>query len=283
MLAAFVLLAPLKRRHLTAAAFQRCIIEALDKSKEQEALQYLVGRAQTRMNRLRQQVGENLLKLAAATIAITTGAALLIAYKPEIRDALHKARSPTLYSIYRNIGEAQSMAKLLTNLADRCLRRGAYELAQAQAEKAIEIFTNLHGKDTSLLLVPLNVQAAAQERTGDLVSANKTALRALDLAAKTSDSHLDAQAKSNLNLAHLAQSQGDWQKAGSYFRNAIDLAEKGDLHLDNAASLKESLSEYAAYLRREQRIPESEQIDQNLKAVEAKWPDKAPVSDRTAR
>lgn len=89
-----------KRRHLTAAAFQRSIIEALDKGKEKEALQYLVGRAQTRMNRLRQRVGENQLKLAAATIAFTIGAALLIAYKPEIRDALHKALSPTLHSIY---------------------------------------------------------------------------------------------------------------------------------------------------------------------------------------
>jgi hypothetical protein len=69
----------------------------------------------------------------------------------------------------------------------------------------------------------------------------KRAIRESPIHASRAEIHCRIFTSTSANEAS-GMSWTHWQKGGSFFGNAIELAQKGDLHLDNAASLKECLS-----------------------------------------
>jgi serine/threonine protein kinase len=87
-----------QKRHESAEEFSKCLTDAYEKSKEQEALQYLAARMQLRFRRFRQNILRNIVKISIASVALIAIGAALLYFDPNVREAAHNTLRPSIIS-----------------------------------------------------------------------------------------------------------------------------------------------------------------------------------------
>lgn len=96
------------KRYASSAEFASALQSAFDKSKEQEAMQYLSARLQSRFKRFIKKINQNLLAIVSGIVVVSASLAMLITFNPDCRRFAHTAVNPSLYALYLLSGEAIS-------------------------------------------------------------------------------------------------------------------------------------------------------------------------------
>ncbi|MBX9724767.1 MAG: hypothetical protein K2X81_25405, partial [Candidatus Obscuribacterales bacterium] len=187
-------------------------------------------------------------------------------------DLLSQMKIPSAQS------DASKMANSLNRLAEKSLKRGAYKLAAKQAQKALDIYEDLHDLSTTRLRCLATLEAAF-EQAGELTKSAEVSRKILALCSSTPSS-LRFERSAQISLARVALMQGRSAEAEEWYKTIIDASSK-----EGAAGipqLKDALSDYAAFLRRFNRDAEASTIETRLNSLESPL-DAQPTADRTHR
>ena len=87
-----------QNRFESADDFNKCLTDAYEKSKEQEALQYLAARMQLRFRRFRHNILHNIVKISIAIAAVIATCVALLYFDPNVREAVHNTLRPSIVS-----------------------------------------------------------------------------------------------------------------------------------------------------------------------------------------
>ncbi len=174
--------------------------------------------------------------------------------------------------------QARTMAEMLTELAEKSLKRGAYALAEKQAAKAVGICQDILSERSNLSLRALNALCVSLELNGRLADAQSKAellLKQSQIVPVVKEFECSAE----LELARIALIQNKVPLADSRFKQAIESASDGlnqdlkrlhspeDVH--RAQVLIDALSDYSGFLRRTQRVGEAQKVELRLSSLES--------------
>ncbi len=136
--------------------------------------------------------------------------------------------------------DACEVATIHNNLAMTYKLMGKLALAETHYHKALEIYERVRGVDHPEVATMLNNLGALYIAQQDFDMAEVMHLRALSLRQKAYGGNHPDVAQSFSNLAVVYHSRQNWKKAGSYYRDALDVLGK---------QARTDWSEYAIVLR----------------------------------
>lgn len=87
------------KRYASAAHFSKSLTEAYEKSREQEAVQFLASRLQSRLLRFKKRLNQNLVAVCTCLLLFVSGTIALVFLNPAARQFTHTAVNPSLYAI----------------------------------------------------------------------------------------------------------------------------------------------------------------------------------------
>ena len=93
-----------QHRFQSVAEFRKSLFDGYEKAREQEALQYLAARLNSRFRRFRQRMNQNAVLLGVVSVVlIATGGSLLV-FNPTCRQFSHSAVTQSIYSTCMDAG-----------------------------------------------------------------------------------------------------------------------------------------------------------------------------------
>ncbi|HEY5893876.1 MAG TPA: tetratricopeptide repeat protein [Chthoniobacterales bacterium] len=156
------------------------------------------------------------------------------------------------------------IATILNNLALVYKKSGNPALAEAHFHRALEMYERIRGSDHPDVAAMLNNLGALYIAQGDLDMAEVMHTRALGLRQKAYGPYHPDVAESLSNLAVIHHSRQNWKKAGSFYKDALDVLTKcGQTDLDEYAIVVEN---YAALLRQTGKSKKAEDLEADLRA-----------------
>ncbi len=170
--------------------------------------------------------------------------------------------------ISEKAGQGDILAQNLNNLGDFYLVRDDYEHAEPLLQRALAIWTDVHGRENDRTTFAIGNLGDLYRRKGDFARAEPLAKEALEILQKVtgSNSHMVGGAHHGLGLLYL--SMGDYWRAEQSLQRSQTILEPFSTHVNNmfsvllrtrvrlALAMKKN-DEAVAYLRRVAEISES--------------------------
>ncbi len=88
-----------EKRFASAEEFSKTLTSAYEKSKEQEALQFLAARVQGKFKQIMKRVNQNLLAFSAGFLIVVASVSALIYFNPDCRRIAHTFVNPSVYAV----------------------------------------------------------------------------------------------------------------------------------------------------------------------------------------
>ncbi len=173
----------------------------------------------------------------------------------------------------------KAMAISLSELAAHSLKRGAYNLARLQAEKSLHLWNDVLKEHPKPALAALSLLGSSNEHLGKLNDAKAESEQLLALA-KIAPVDAEYAASSTLNLARIEAMTGNFSRAEARFKESI--AWSGRSTNSQTSTIIDALSDYAALLRRLNRVSEAVVIEKKLNDFENRGPLQA-ITERANR